>query len=48
MTDAEMEEKFRSMAQKQLPTERVDNLLRLMWNIEAEPQMNRLIAATIA
>jgi 2-methylcitrate dehydratase len=48
MTDAEMEEKFRSMAQKQLPTERVDNLLRILWNIENEPQLSKLIAATVA
>ncbi len=48
MTDAEMEEKFRSMALKQLPTERVDNLLRILWNIETAPQVSQLIAATVA
>jgi 2-methylcitrate dehydratase len=48
MTDAEMEEKFRSMAQKQLSADRVDNLLRILWNIENEPQVAKLIAATIA
>jgi 2-methylcitrate dehydratase len=47
MTDAEMEEKFRSMAQKQLPADRVDNLLRLLWRIENEPQVSSLIAATV-
>ena len=31
MTDAEMEEKFRLMAQKHLGADRVDNLLRLLW-----------------
>ena len=48
MTDAEMEEKFRSMAQKYLAAERVDNLLHILWNIENEPQVNQLIAATVA
>ena len=47
MTDAEMEEKFRSMAQQQLATERVDNLLRILSTIENEPQVNQLIAATV-
>jgi 2-methylcitrate dehydratase len=48
MTDAEMEEKFRSMAQKQLPADRVDNLLHILWNIENAPQVGALIAATVA
>jgi 2-methylcitrate dehydratase len=47
MTDAEMEEKFRLMAQKHLPEGRVDNLLRLLWGIEDEPDMSRLIKATL-
>jgi 2-methylcitrate dehydratase len=47
MTDAEMEEKFRLMAQKHLPADRVDNLLRLLWNIENEPKVSNLIAATV-
>jgi 2-methylcitrate dehydratase len=47
MTDAEMEEKFRAMAQKHLPADRVDNLLRILWNIENAPQANQLIAATV-
>jgi 2-methylcitrate dehydratase len=46
MTDAEMEEKFRLMAQKLLPTDRVDNLLHLLWEVEREPQVSTLIAAT--
>ena len=46
MTDAEMEEKFRLMAQKHLPANRVDNLLRIVWSIEKEPQVSNLIAAT--
>jgi 2-methylcitrate dehydratase len=47
MTDAEMEEKFRLMAQKHLSTDRVDNLLRLLWGIENMPQVSGLIAATL-
>jgi len=46
MTEAEMEEKFRLMAQKHLAATRVDALLRLLWNIENEPQVTPLIAAT--
>ena len=46
MTDAEMEEKFRLMAQKHMSANRIDNLLRLLWGIEREPQVNTLIAAT--
>lgn len=45
MTDAEMEEKFRLMAQKHLPADRVDNLLRMVWSIENEPQVSNVIAA---
>jgi 2-methylcitrate dehydratase len=47
MTDAEMEEKFRLMAQKHLGSDRVDNLLRLLWGIENVPQASTLIAATL-
>ena len=47
MTDAEMEEKFRSMAREQLSTDRVDNLLRLLRGIENEPQASALIKATL-
>jgi 2-methylcitrate dehydratase len=46
MTDTEMEEKFYLMAQKHLPAERIHDLLRLIWNIENEPQVGPLIAAT--
>jgi len=46
MTDAEMEEKFRSMAQKHLSADRLDNLLRLLWALETQPQVGTLIAAT--
>ena len=46
MTDAEMEEKFRLMAQKHLSADRVDNLLRILWGLENEKQVSTLIAAT--
>jgi 2-methylcitrate dehydratase len=46
MTDAEMEEKFRLMAQKHLSADRVDNLLRILWGLEDEKQVSTLIAAT--
>ena len=46
MTDAEMEEKFRLLAAKQLSADRVDNLLRLLWGIGALPQAAAIIAAT--
>jgi 2-methylcitrate dehydratase len=46
MTDAELEEKFRLMAQKHLSAERVDNLLQLLWKIESDPNVSNLIAAT--
>src|SRR5262249_16681361 len=46
MTDAEMEEKFRSMAREHLAADRVDNLLRLLWGLETLPQARALIAAT--
>jgi len=46
MTDAEMEEKFRSMAREQLSAERVDHLLDLLWGLERLPQVGALIAAT--
>src|ERR1700724_771426 len=46
MTDAEMEEKFRLIAQKHLRADRLDNLLRLLWGIENEPQVSTLITGT--
>jgi 2-methylcitrate dehydratase len=46
MTDAEMEEKFRLMAQRHLRADRVDNLLHLLWTVERVPKVNALIAAT--
>ena len=47
MTDAEMEEKFRLMAEKHLDAGRVDKLLRLLWGIESVPQVSEVIAAAV-
>jgi 2-methylcitrate dehydratase len=47
MTDAEMEEKFRLLAQQHLSADRVDALVRRLWRIESEPQVSGLIMMTI-
>jgi 2-methylcitrate dehydratase len=46
MSDAEMEEKFRSLARKHLPAERVDALLRQLWALEDMPKAGALIEMT--
>jgi 2-methylcitrate dehydratase len=46
MTDAEMEEKFRSLAVKYLPAERVDALLRQLWTLEDMPKAATLVEMT--
>jgi 2-methylcitrate dehydratase len=46
MTDAEMEEKFRSLARKHLSAERVDVLLRQLWALEDMPKAGALIEMT--
>ena len=46
MTDAEMEEKFRLLAQRHLSADRVNALIRRLWQVENEPQIGGLIAAT--
>jgi len=46
MTDAEMEEKFRLMADKHLSADRVDNLVRQLWGLDRLSQVSTLIAAT--
>jgi 2-methylcitrate dehydratase len=46
MTDAEMEEKFRSMAQKHLSVDRINSLLRQLWALESVPKVGELVAAT--
>jgi 2-methylcitrate dehydratase len=46
MTDAEMEEKFRSLAVRYLPIERVDALLRQLWTLEDMPRAATLLEMT--
>jgi 2-methylcitrate dehydratase len=46
MTDAEMEEKFRSLARKYLSAERIDALLRQLWNLEDLPKAGTLVEMT--
>jgi 2-methylcitrate dehydratase len=46
MTDAEMEEKFRSLARKHLAAERTDALLRQLWALEEMPKAGALIEMT--
>jgi len=46
MTDAEVEEKFRSLARAQLPAAQTDSLLRQLWRLESLPQAGALIAMT--
>jgi 2-methylcitrate dehydratase len=46
MTDAELEEKFRSLARAQLQAAQTDDLLRQLWALERLPQANTLIAMT--
>jgi 2-methylcitrate dehydratase len=48
MTDAEMEEKFRSLARKQLSAERTDALLRQLWALDDLPKAGTLIELTKA
>jgi 2-methylcitrate dehydratase len=46
MTDAEVEEKFWTLARRQLPAAQTDNLLRQLWALESLPQAGALIATT--
>jgi 2-methylcitrate dehydratase len=46
MTDAEVEEKFRSLARRQLPAAQTDDLLRALWGLERLPQAGELVALT--
>jgi 2-methylcitrate dehydratase len=46
MTDTEMEEKFRLLARRQLPPERVDNLLRQLWALEDMQKAGALVEMT--
>lgn len=46
MTDAEMEEKFRSLARRHLPAERIDALLRQLWTLEDMSNTAMLVEMT--
>jgi hypothetical protein len=46
MTDAEVEEKFRSLARRQLPAAQTNNLLRALWALDSLPQAGELVALT--
>jgi 2-methylcitrate dehydratase len=46
MTDAEMEEKYRSLARKHLSADRTDALLRQLWTLEDMPKAGALIEMT--
>jgi 2-methylcitrate dehydratase len=46
MTDAELEEKFRSLARRQLSQAKTDELLRLLWAVDTLPQAGAIVAAT--
>ncbi len=46
MTDAEMEEKFRSLARRHLPADRTDALLRQLWALDNMSKAGSLVAMT--
>jgi 2-methylcitrate dehydratase len=46
MTDVEIEEKFRLLAHRYLPAERIDALLRQLWKLEQMPKAGALIEMT--
>ncbi len=46
MTDAEMEEKFRSLARRHLAADRTDALLRQLWALESMPKAGSLVEMT--
>jgi len=46
MSDAEIEEKFRSLAGDQLPRTQTDKLLDCLWHLEKQTDVRRLIALT--
>ena len=46
MTDAEMEQKFRTLARRQLPPQRVDNLVRQLWALEDMQKAGALVEMT--
>src|SRR5262245_32777983 len=46
MTDVEMEEKFRGLARKHLPPDRLDKLLQQLWMLENMPKAASLVEMT--
>src|SRR3984893_13094168 len=46
MTDAEMEEKFRTLARKRLPQERLNELVRRLWTLEDMSNAGTLVEMT--
>ena len=46
MTDAEMEEKFRSLARRHLAADQTDALLRQLWALENMPKAGLLVEMT--
>jgi len=46
MTDAEMEEKFRGLANQHLQADRVDALLKQLWALESLPGIDNILALT--
>jgi 2-methylcitrate dehydratase len=46
MTDAEMEEKFRLLAKRQLPAARIDALLKQLWALEDVAKVGALVEMT--
>ncbi len=48
MTDAEMEEKFRSLASRRLSAQRSDALLRQLWALDQMPQVGAIAQMTVA
>ena len=43
LTDAEVEDKFRSLASEHLSPDRVDNLLQCLWRIDEAPDLSELL-----
>ena len=43
-----MEEKFRSLAKRRLPAQRIDALLKQLWALDQMPQVGALAQMTLA
>ena len=46
LTDAEVEEKFRTLAAEHLPADRIDSLLSYLWHIDEAPDLKELFRLT--